>query len=110
VRERVAVAASELGQQLRHYQWRNRTEFPIVRVTACQVIRSCEDSVDLEVLHESVPLLLAQLADLPLFRALYLLKETLIGCERLFARFGAFRITARMVGVNQAHKCRVWIS
>lgn len=37
VRERVIVATGELSQQLKHYQWRNRTEFPIVRVTACQV-------------------------------------------------------------------------
>jgi hypothetical protein len=50
------------------------------------------------------------LGDLPLFRMLYLLKETLIACERLFQRFGCFRMTARMVGINHAHKCRVWIS
>jgi hypothetical protein len=110
VRERVLVAAADLGQQLRHYQWRNRTEFPIVRVAAWQVRGSDGARVELEVLRESVPILMEQLADLPLFRALYLLKESLIACERLFQRFGAFRITTRMVGVNQAHKCRVWIN
>ncbi len=41
---------------------------------------------------------------------LYLLKESLIGYERLFDRFGPFDVTSKMVLINKNSKCRVWIN
>jgi hypothetical protein len=34
----------------------------------------------------------------------------MIGFERLFNRFGTFRITENMVGVTEKGFCRVWIN
>lgn len=59
---------------------------------------------------EHYPLRLTDLNDLPLFKILYLLKEALIGFERLFHLHGAFMPTARMVVLTAANKCKVWIN
>jgi hypothetical protein len=34
----------------------------------------------------------------------------LIAYERVFNRFGGCRITEKMIGINQLHKCKVWLS
>lgn len=41
---------------------------------------------------------------------LYLLKEALIGFERLFHMYGPFVLTSRMVALNKADKCKVWLA
>ena len=41
---------------------------------------------------------------------LYLLKESLIGYERLYTRYGAFEINDKMIGVNKYHKCKIWLN
>lgn len=53
---------------------------------------------------------LADLRDLSLFKLLYLLKESLIGFERLFHLYGAFMVSAKMVALNMANKCKVWLN
>jgi hypothetical protein len=53
---------------------------------------------------------LADLGEISLFRMLYLLKETLIGLERLFSKFGAFLLTEKMIFIDQSGKCKVWLS
>ena len=47
---------------------------------------------------------------MPLYQNLYLLKESLIGFERLFDRFGSFDVSSKMVLINKNSKCRVWIN
>ena len=47
---------------------------------------------------------------MPLSQALYLIKECLIGFERLFNRFGAFDITETMIAINEKGLCKVWIN
>jgi len=41
---------------------------------------------------------------------LYLFKETLIGVERLYSKFGSFDFTESMIFVNEAGKCKVWVN
>jgi len=69
-----------------------------------------QDKCLVEVACENYPARLTELKDIALFRMLYLLKETLIGCERLRDKFGPFRFTARMVCLNDSGKCKVWVS
>lgn len=45
-----------------------------------------------------------------LSQVLYLLKESLIGFERLYDRFGPFDVSNKMILVNKNQKCRVWIN
>jgi hypothetical protein len=52
---------------------------------------------------------LGDLKDLPLFKLLYLLKETLIGMERLCDRFGPFAPSPRLVGLTPSGRCKVWL-
>ena len=47
---------------------------------------------------------------MPFHQVLYLIKESLVGFERLFDRFGLFDITSKMILVNKNHKCRVWMN
>ena len=43
-------------------------------------------------------------------QALYIIKECLIGFERLFNRFGGFQIFETMVSINEKGYCRVWVN
>jgi hypothetical protein len=43
-------------------------------------------------------------------QALYLLKEAIIGFERLYNRFGPFKVTEGMIAINEKGFCRVWIN
>lgn len=63
-----------------------------------------------EVSCEGYPLRLAELKEIPLFKILYLLKEAVIGCERLLDRFGGFAVSARMVAVSAGGRCKVWLN
>ena len=60
--------------------------------------------------YEELSITLAEINDVPLFKMMYLIKETLIGLERLFSKFGAFLFTEAMVFVDQSGKCKVWIN
>jgi hypothetical protein len=70
---------------------------------------SIGESWHVEVHVENYPLRLPDLKELPLFKVICLLKEALIGFERLFHRFGPFLVSPKMVGVDRAGKCRVWV-
>ena len=59
---------------------------------------------------ESIAMDLTNLHQLPLFRAALLLKEAMVGFERLHSRYGAFAVTAKMIVINKDFKCKVWIS
>jgi len=53
---------------------------------------------------------LSDFTGIPLFQILYLMKESLIGYERLFSLFGAFKVTKEMIFLNKSNKCKVWVS
>jgi len=63
-----------------------------------------------QVAIESYPCNLNTLPKMPLYQNLYLLKESLIGFEMLFDRFGSFDVSNKMVLINKNSKCRVWIN
>jgi len=63
-----------------------------------------------QVAIESYPCNLNTLPKMPLYQNLYLLKESLIGFEMLFDRFGPFDVSNKMVLINKSSKCRVWIN
>ena len=45
-----------------------------------------------------------------LSQAVYLIKECLIGFERLFNRFGGFDISETMISINEKGQCKVWLN
>jgi hypothetical protein len=53
---------------------------------------------------------LADLKDISLSKMIYLLKESIIGFERLFHSYGPFMISSKMVALNMANKCKVWLN
>jgi hypothetical protein len=63
-----------------------------------------------QVAIENFPSNLQTLPSLTLAQGLYLMKEALIGFERLFDRFGSFDPSSKMVLINKNGKCRVWIN
>lgn len=56
------------------------------------------------------PIKIGELSDVPLFKVLYLMKESIIGLERLFYKFGPFLVTASMIALNSQSKCKIWLS
>jgi hypothetical protein len=69
-----------------------------------------DEDLVIQVAIENFPSSLHMLPQLQLFQLLYLLKESLIGFERLFDRFGGFDITDKMILINKNNKCKVWIN
>lgn len=63
-----------------------------------------------QVAIENFPASLHSLPRMPLFQAFYLMKEALIGFERLFDRFGTFDVSGKMVLLNKNMRCRVWMN
>ena len=59
---------------------------------------------------ENFPLRLGDLTTIPLFKVIYLLKEAVIGFERLYNKFGPFAISNKMVALNQQNKCKIWLN
>jgi len=45
-----------------------------------------------------------------LAQTLYILKESIIGFERLFNRFGPFEVRENMIAINEKGFCRVWLN
>jgi hypothetical protein len=64
----------------------------------------------IQVAIENFTASLHSLPKMPLFQVLYLLKESVIGFERLYDRFGTFDISNKMILINKNLKCRVWIN
>lgn len=86
------------------------TTLPIVKIYDYRIVkRDCLKTV-MAVRHEHYPNRLDELKDLPLFKILYLLKEAIIGFERICDKVGPFRLTARMVALNHQGKCKVWLN
>lgn len=63
-----------------------------------------------EVEVENFSARLADLKNISLFKMIYLLKEAIIGYERLFHNYGPFIVSAKMIMMNMANKCKVWLS
>ena len=106
----VSISNSKLEETLQTYQWRSKTEFPIVKVQDAKVLSETKGRSHIEVSLEEFPLRLNELTELPLFKIIYILKESIIGFERLFDKFGPFPITPRMIVLNSQNKCKVWLN
>lgn len=106
----ISVPSQQLACLLMDCQWRQQTEFPIVRLISHSVLSSTPENVRLSVVTEEITMVLSELGELPLFKAIYLLKESLVGFERLFSKYGSFLPTPAMIGINKDHKCKVWVN
>jgi hypothetical protein len=105
----VAFASAALEGEVQNYDWRVKTEFPIIKIYDYRIVkRDCLKTV-MVVSLERYRLTLQHLKDLPLFKLLYLFKEAIIGFERLYAKFGPFRATPKMVALNPRGKCKIWL-
>lgn len=54
--------------------------------------------------------MLTDLEQIQMNRALYLLKETLVGAERISDQYGHFMVKESMIAINEKNKCRVWLN
>lgn len=59
---------------------------------------------------ENITTTISNLTQIPLFKVIYLLKESLVGLERLVNKFGFFKVTSDMIVINKDFKCNVWIN
>lgn len=110
IQKEIAGSKDAIREELKMYQWRQRTEFPVVRVKTLNLLSEGNNGSVLEISVEDISARLVQLQDLPLFKIMYLLKEAIIGFERLFHKFGSFLITPDMIAINNQHKCKVWLN
>lgn len=110
------------------YDWRNETDYPIIRCRWRKVIfnnkqivltkqelkkyiknNPSPSSVKIEVeTEEVVPL--ESFGSLSVAQILYAFKEALVAFERLFSLFGPYLINSKMITVNPQGKVKVWIS
>jgi predicted phage tail protein len=67
-----------------------------------------DEKYTVQIFFENYPLSLLDLPKMPLLQLLYLLREALIGFERLFDRLGGFVASARMIKINKTGRCKVW--
>ena len=58
----------------KHYEWRLKTELPIIKINHFSFTKIGMEKTDISVELEIYPLRLDQLKELPLFKILYLLK------------------------------------
>lgn len=66
---------------MKQYQWRSKTEFPIIKINGLEVSKGSKGSKDkilLQIEIENFAVKLHDLHNMPLFKILYLLKEALI--------------------------------
>lgn len=106
----ITVPLGKKEQEEKIYEWRGKTEFPVARVLYFWPKQlDCSECI-FEVEVEDFSVRLADLQNISLFKMLYLLKEALIGFERLFHMHGPFVLTSRMVALNKANKCKVWLA
>ena len=78
-KQRITVPFANVQQETKLYEWRSKTEFPIVKVRSYLMKESNSSNAIFEVLIESFSLRLADLKNISLFKMLYLLKESIIG-------------------------------
>ncbi len=102
------IPTKYLEQQIKMYEWRQKTELPIVKIVSFKASLSDSQKAFLDIELESFPVRLLELKDLPLFKILYLLKESIIGFERLYSKLGAFKISPKMIVLSLNNKCKVW--
>jgi hypothetical protein len=108
----VIVENEQLESELKCIEWRSKTEFPIVKILFYKMLQKklLNECSVVQVAIENFPSNLNTLPKLHLHQILYLMKEALVGFERLFDRFGLFDITNRMILINKNSKCRVWMN
>ena len=63
----------------------------------------------LKIYLEYCPIKLTHLYDLNQGQVVYFLKESMIGFERLFNKFGSFKVNSSMIYLNEKGMCKVWI-
>jgi hypothetical protein len=97
---------------MRLIEWRSRTEFPIVKILFYKAVprKTLNQCPVVQVAIENFTASLHSLPRMPLFQVFYLMKEALVGFERLFDRFGTFDVSGKMVLINKNMRCRVWIN
>lgn len=110
MKKEIAGSNDAVREELKIYQWRQRTEFPVVRVKTLNLLSEGNNGSVLEISVEDISARLVQLQDLPLFKLMYMLKEAIIGYERLYHKFGSFLITPDMIAINNQNKCKVWLN
>jgi hypothetical protein len=110
MKKEIAGSNDAVREELKIYQWRQRTEFPVVRVKTLNLLSEGDNGSVLEISVEDISARLVQLQDLPLFKLMYMLKEAIIGYERLYHKFGSFLITPDMIAINNQNKCKVWLN
>jgi hypothetical protein len=108
----VIVENETLENELKLIEWRSKTELPIVKILFYKILQRklLNECSVLQVAIEHYPCNLNSLPRMPLYQLLYLLKEALVGFERLFDRFGGFDVSNKMVLISKNSKCRVWIN
>lgn len=74
LKKNVVIPSAKLDEELRIYDWRAKTEFPIVRIQSVGVLGTKNANSILEITGEACLTTLADLHELPLFKMLYLLK------------------------------------
>ena len=110
---KTTIHKSKLLPNLETYEWRSQTDFPIVKtvfVTVKENDCSTTQTVEITAFNEHCPLKLTQIYDMPIGQMLYMLKETMLGFERLYNRFGSFEILNSMIAINEKGFCRVWFN
>lgn len=56
--------------------------------------------IELIVFNEHCPIKMNRIYEMTMAQTLYMLKEAMIGFERLFNKFGAFEVMENMIGIN----------
>ena len=51
---------------------------------------------------------LEKIYEIPFNQIIYLMKESIVGFERLFSKFGGFEVTPNMISINEKDQCKVW--
>jgi hypothetical protein len=109
-KQMITVPLAKTQQDAKIYEWRSKTEFPVAKITRFSLVESNTLNSVFEVEVEKFSATLAELKNISLFKMLYLLKEAVIGFERLFHSYGPFAVSARMIGLNMTNKCKVWLN
>lgn len=108
----LSVQKTRLFNTLEIHEWRKKTQFPISKTLYVKIESAKPDdsqNVDLLVYIEHCPQRISQFKAFTVDQTLYCLKEAIVGFERLFNRFGAFKISDNMIGIDEKGQCKVWI-
>jgi hypothetical protein len=72
------------------YEWRQKTDFPVVKIDSYKVVEEKLEKTHLEVIINACYETIAYVRGLKVEDATVLIKEAFIGFERLFNKFRAF--------------------